>query len=30
MAEGVKKYVTFHLFFHTNHVPKEVGILHHT
>ncbi|MCL4148352.1 UNVERIFIED_CONTAM: hypothetical protein GTU68_005145 [Idotea baltica] len=24
MAEGVKKYVTFHIYFHMNHVPKEI------
>ncbi|KAB7494819.1 Beta-1,4-glucuronyltransferase 1 [Armadillidium nasatum] len=24
MAEGIKKYVTFHIFFHINHVPKEI------
>ena len=23
-AEGIKKYVTFHLFFHVNHTPKKV------
>ncbi|XP_045110967.1 uncharacterized protein LOC123504487 isoform X2 [Portunus trituberculatus] len=23
-AEGIKKYVTFHLFFHVNHTPKKI------
>lgn len=24
-AEGIKKYVTFHLFFHVSHTPKKVS-----